>query len=114
MAYAGEIEISVVLYEDDGIWIAQGVEFDITARGTNPADAARQFDAQVGAELVMSLELGDKRPLAGVGPAPQKFWRMFRESKESMAHERVPLRILDDGYVPSYRSRMKIGERAAA
>jgi predicted RNA-binding protein (virulence factor B family) len=114
MAYAAELEISVILYEDDGVWIAQGIEFDVVARGSNPADAAKRFDAKMGAELVMSLELGDKRPLAGVGPAPKKFWRMFMNTRENMSHERTPLRILDDGFIPSYRPRMRIGELAMA
>jgi hypothetical protein len=114
MAYAGEIEISVVLYEDDCVWIAQGVEFDITVTGNSPSDAARRFDAQVAAELIMSFECGDKHPLSGIGAAPQKFWKMFREAKELIEHERAPVRILDDGYSPVYRPRMKIGEQIAA
>ncbi len=112
---SGELEISVVMYEDNCVWIAQGIEYDITARGASPAEAARRFDRKVGAELVMSFELGDQVPLAGVGPAPQKFWRMFTDSHETLSHERSPMRVDRDGgvVVPRVSPRIKIAQLAA-
>ena len=87
-------EINVVIYPEDGIWIAQGLQFDITARGSTPNEAVKRFDAKVGAELVMSLDLGDNHPLAGVAPAPKKFWQMF---------ESAELRVL----VPALQGRQR-------
>ena len=75
------LKMDVVLYPEDGIWIAQCLQFDITARGKTPPEAAKRFDAKVGAELIMSLDVGDKSPLAGVGPAPQKFWQMWNDRR---------------------------------
>lgn len=76
-----QISMSAVLYQENGIWICQGLEFDITARGENPVAATRRFDEKVAAELVMSFEIGDEKPLSGIRPAPRQFWTMFDQAK---------------------------------
>ena len=75
------VEISVIIYPEEDFWIAQGIEFDITARGATPVEASERFNAKVGAEMVMSLELNDKAPLSGVGRAPAKFLEMYTRAK---------------------------------
>ena len=32
------VEISVIIYPEEDLWIAQGIEFDITARGATPVE----------------------------------------------------------------------------
>jgi hypothetical protein len=59
------LEMDVVLYQEDESWIAQGLQFDATARGDSPTQASDRFDAKLGAELIMSLELEDEAPLSG-------------------------------------------------
>ena len=92
---AATIEIDVVLYPEDSGWIAQGLQFDITARGSNPNEASERFDAKVGAELVMSFEIGDENPLSGICPAPQQFWKMFEASQLRAERDETPIRITD-------------------
>lgn len=106
-------EITVVLYPEDGFWIAQGLEFDITARGTSPSDASERFNSKVGAELVMSLETGDTSPLSGVEPAPQRFWDMYKKAKMEVVTEEMPLRITDGGRASRVRPHIKIFDQAA-
>ena len=69
--------LDVVLYQEDGCWIAQGLQFDITTHGDSPMQAVGRFDARAGAELAISLELRDGVPFGGIAPAPKKFWDMF-------------------------------------
>jgi len=107
------IEISVVLYPEGGAWIAQGLEFDITARGISPADASERFNAKVGAELVMSLEAGDESVLSGVGPAPKKFWDMYKTARMRVDTEEMPLRITDSGSTSRVKPHIKIFDQAA-
>ena len=109
----GTLEMDVILYPEDGRWIAQGLQFDITASGVSPVEASERFDQKVGAELVMSFEVGDEQPLAGVGHAPQKFWTMFREAKLTVEKETLSLRISAAGRVPRVRSRMKLTDERA-
>jgi hypothetical protein len=107
------IEISVVLYPEDGAWIAQGLEFDITARGVSPADASERFNAKIGAEMVISLEVGDTSVLAGIDPAPKKFWDMYKAARMRVDIEEMPLRITDGGSSSRVRPHIKIFDVAA-
>ena len=76
------VEISVIIYPEEDFWIAQGIEFDIMARGATPVEASERFNAKVGVEMVMSLELNDTMPLSGVGRAPAKFLEMYTRAKK--------------------------------
>lgn len=113
MANTPEIALSVILYQEDGHWVAQGLEFDITAQGKSPPDAAKKFGCKVGAEIVMSLELGDEHPLCMLKPAPDHFWKMFEDSDMEVQAHTVPIRITE-GPAPRIQPTMKIGERLAA
>ena len=97
----------------DGGWIAQGLEFDITAHGASPPEASRNFVSKVGAELVMSIELGDRPPFRR-SYRSQKFWQMYTEADMEVGTERAPIRIVDDTPTPKLHTRMKIGELEAA
>jgi hypothetical protein len=35
-----QFRVGVILYPEDEFWIAQGIEFDITARGRTPIEAS--------------------------------------------------------------------------
>jgi hypothetical protein len=77
-----QFPISIVLYEADGIWIAQGLEYDIVAHGATSDEASKNFNKKFGAELAISIELGDPSPLSGVPRAPQEFWDRYNAIKK--------------------------------
>ena len=108
------VEMDVVLYEEDGIWIAQGLQFDVTARGESPTQASDRFDAKVGAELIMSLELQDESPLSAIGQAPEKFWSMFKNAKITVKKEETFIRIMEGRGTTRVHSRIKISGKEAA
>jgi hypothetical protein len=108
------LEVDVVLYEEEGLWIAQGLQFDVTARGDSPTQASDRFDAKVGAEMIMSIELQDEVPLAGVGQAPEKFWTMFKAAKMNVEKEQTIIRITEGNGTAKVRARMKISGKEAA
>lgn len=110
MANTPEIALSVILYQEDGHWIAQGLEFDITAKGSSPPDASKKFACKVGAELIMSLELEDTTPFEGVGPAPVEFWKMWESSSMEVQMERLPIRIIEEPTAPRVQPSMRISE----
>ena len=72
-----QFPVSVVLYEADGFWIAQGLEYDIVAHGSTSDEASNNFNKKFGAELAISMEVGDPSPLSGVPRAPQEFWDRY-------------------------------------
>ena len=80
-----EFEVGVLLYPEADIWIAQGIQYDITARGRNPDEASERFSDKFGAEFIISIEVGDSPVFAGVGPAPEKFRSIYYEQARAMA-----------------------------
>lgn len=108
-----QFRVSVVLYPEDGYWIAQGIQFDITARGQTPVEASERFNDKFGAELVMSLEVGDKEPLDSVGAAPPEFWEMYERAKMRAAMDDASIR-LSDGATPHVHQEIRIADRRAA
>lgn len=109
-----QFAVSVVLYQEDGIWIAQGLQFDITARGSDPVEASERFNQKIGAEFIMSMEIGEE-PLAGVPRAPQEFWDMYEAAKmRGFTMETAPIRV-NEGPSPHIRQEIAIThERRAA
>jgi hypothetical protein len=100
-----QFRVSVILYPEDGFWIAQGIEFDITARGRTPVEASERFNDKFGAELVISNELADSEPLAGVGAAPQEFWAMYKKATMRVAVDETSFRLAG---APASRVRPEI------
>ena len=107
-----QFRVSVVLYPEDGFWVAQGVQFDITARGRTPIEASERFNDKFGAELVMSIELGEP-PLSGVGAAPPEFWALYENAKMRAAMDDASIRI-SDGATPYVHQDIKITDRPRA
>jgi hypothetical protein len=90
-----QFPVSVVLYQEDGVWIAQGLQYDITARGSDPVEASERFNQKIGAEFIMSMEIGEK-PLSGVPKAPQEFWDMYEAAKmRGFTVETAPIQMSD-------------------
>ena len=108
-----EFRVGVLLYPEDGFWIAQGIQFDITARGRTPLEASERFNDKFGAELVMSIELGDDKPLAGVGSAPPEFWGMYENAKMRAAVDDSAMR-LSDGATPYIHQEIRIADSRRA
>jgi hypothetical protein len=102
--------VSVVLYPEGDNWIAQGIQFDITARGLTPTEASERFNDKFGAELVMSIDVGDEEPLSSVGPAPKEFWDMYERAKMRAAIDDTSIR-LSDGATPYVHQEIRIADR---
>jgi hypothetical protein len=104
--------VSVVLYPEEGFWIAQGLQFDITARGKTPTEASERFNDKFGAELVISTEV-DEEPLAGVGQAPKEFWDIYKRAIMHATIDDAPIR-LSDGATPHVHQDIKIADSRRA
>ena len=102
------INISAILYQEGEHWIAQCLEFDITAQAPSLPDLQKVFAMKVAAEMSISLDLG-KEPLTDLPPAPDFFWRMFAEATVTVSAESQPVRISDGARTPRINPRMKVG-----
>ena len=74
------IELSVVAFEQDGLWTAQALEHDIAAFADSLPKVAKKFERTVLANLTMNRELG-RSGLDGIPPAPREFWDMYERSE---------------------------------
>lgn len=102
-----QFPVSVVLYQEDGLWIAQGLQYDITARGSDPVEASERFNQKIGAEFIMSMDIGEA-PLAGVPKAPKEFWDMYESAKmRGFTLEAPPIEV-SDGAAPHIRQEIAI------
>jgi hypothetical protein len=108
-----QFRVSVILYPEDGFWIAQGIEFDITARGRSPIEASERFSDKFAAEYVISIEVGDSEPLAGVGAAPQEFWTMYKNATMRVVVDETSFRLAG-GPASQVRPEMRIADRRLA
>jgi hypothetical protein len=74
------VRLTAVAYQTDGVWIVQGIEYDIRARATNKDDAPSAFLRAVQERIALNSHLG-KEPLAGVRAAPTRFVEMFENAQ---------------------------------
>jgi hypothetical protein len=109
-----DFRVSVILYPEDEFWIAQGIEFDVTARGKSPVEASDRFHDKFAAELIMSLELEDEELLSGVSPAPREFWTMYDTAKVRVSVDDRPVRFAESGSVPNIHSEIKMTDQRRA
>ena len=66
----GRIDISVISYQEGEVWIAQGLEWDITAQAPSLPEVRERFHEKLAREVAISLDL-DKAPLSNIEPAPE-------------------------------------------
>ncbi len=101
-----QFPVRVVLYPDGDLWIAQGLDYDIVARGHTAAEANSRFDQKFGAELIMSMEIGEK-PLSGVPKAPKEYWDKYESIKQNANLDNSPIQV-GNGVVSHVQKSTKI------
>jgi hypothetical protein len=67
-------------------WLAQGLEYDLTAQGSSAEQAVYAFLVVLRGHLELDRKHG-RTPLSGVGSAPEKFVRAFH-ARDASSHQR--------------------------
>jgi len=85
-----DLKLRAVLFQEEGWWVAQCLEFDVAAQARTQADVVYELERILVGRFLVSAE---KRcePFAGVPPAPRRYWTMF-EQAEPVPLEAVPVR----------------------
>lgn len=65
-------KMDTVIYEENGNYIVQGLQYDIVSFGATEAQALKDFELTVRAERHFREANGGS--LEDIGPAPQQFW----------------------------------------
>lgn len=107
---ANYIEINTLVYQDEqSCWVAQGLQYDITAVAPSIAELPDRFASKVFCEMAICADLG-KKPLEGIKSAPQKFWKLYEQSQVKLDKEISPIRLEDHMLTPRIIPRMRLTE----
>jgi hypothetical protein len=106
-----KFEVNVLLLQENDVWIAQGLEYDITGHGEDVNSAIDNFGKTFLGQAIVDLSHGDK-PLANVKKAPKFYWEKFREAKwhrdDKKQFEAVPDDVLPAFMISALASTMRI------
>ena len=81
------LEVNVLAFREGELWVAQCIEYDISARSDTLPKAMTAFRRAFAANLAVNRELG-RKALDGVPPAPLRFRQMFETAKS--VSEKLP------------------------
>jgi predicted RNase H-like HicB family nuclease len=91
------IPLRVVLYRDDGVWVAHCLEFDLMGDGATQQEAISNLGDAISLQVESTLESGNWSNL--FRPAPGRFLKMFAAGKDvalgELHIEADPLTISD-------------------
>src|SRR6266567_5239656 len=79
------ITLRSIIFPDPqaGVWIAQGLEYDICAQAQTLEDLHTAFEKALAATAFACIELGQE-PFDDMEPAPQKFWAMYEKAGKGL------------------------------
>ena len=77
------IRVRVLVFKDDGLWVAQCLEYDIGAQAANLDTLHDRMMVVFKAELKESVERHGK-PFAGIDKAPERFHKMWGHRARSV------------------------------
>jgi hypothetical protein len=81
--------IRVIVFKEDGQWVAQCLEVDVCAQADDLDMLSERLMVTLKAELKESLERNGK-PFAGIDPAPKRFHMMWDRRPRSVEVNPAP------------------------
>ena len=102
-----KISITAIAYEEGGAWVIQGIEYDIVASAEDFQSLPKAFVRAVIDNVCITQHLG-RKPLEGIGPAPERFRALFdqaqwemravrQSAEECMVRPEIAVRVLEKG-----------------
>lgn len=73
-------EVRIVVLLENGTWIAQGLDYDITGHGSTTQAALENFGKTLIGQALVDLHHGEQ-PLASTPKAPRFYWKKFDEAQ---------------------------------
>jgi hypothetical protein len=81
--------LSVLLFREDDVWIAQCLEHDICVQASSKDEIRHELERVITAQFLFSNERG--KPLFdGLPPAPASFWERYKHAARA---EDFPIRL---------------------
>ncbi len=76
-----ETFVRVIVLKDGDDFVAQCLEYDICAHGSDEKSAMKRFITKFGFERNLSIER-NRSPFAGIDPAPDEYFSLWDECKD--------------------------------
>lgn len=92
--------IRVAVYQDEGVWVAQCLNYDICAQAPDLGILQERFDATLAADLEESLKQTGV-PFGGIAPPPENVRARFERTAASQ-FTRASHPTSGNNAVPSY------------
>lgn len=89
--------LRVLVFNQREHLVAQCLEYDITAQGRSMDELRKRFYLTFWAHVQQSKELG-RKPLEGVGRAPEEFFLRWQQAIANIIKSRLPLTKPEDGH----------------
>jgi hypothetical protein len=86
---ADTITLRVIVFQDDGLWVAQCLEHDIGAQAEDIDTLSDRLMTALKAEFKESIDRNGK-PFAGIDPAPERFQVMWERRARSVEMTPAP------------------------
>lgn len=72
------ITVTAVVFREEGLWVAQCLEYDIVSFAGTLEDLRRTLLGQLGAVVALDKQEG-RIPFEGFKRAPKKYWRIYED-----------------------------------
>ena len=82
----------VLILKEEAVFVAQCLEYDITAQGQTVVEAQDAFVRVFAAQIAVALRHGEE-PLAAFERAPDYYWERFNEAQRLADPIRIPDRV---------------------
>ena len=82
--------INVLVFQEDGFWIAQGLEYDIVAQGCSLDQVEENFIQTLVSQILIDSRDG-KEPLADFQPASEECIKHFDEARTMRFREEIDI-----------------------
>src|SRR5438045_1470112 len=73
------LNLTILFLRDHEYWVAQCLEYDVTAQGKSIDDAMQAFERTLVGQVLLDTSQ-EKEPLAGIAQAPKHYFDLFKKA----------------------------------
>jgi hypothetical protein len=81
--------LKILLFTEGATWIAQCLQFDITAQGDSHKKALERLEVLFWAQHYLDEQM-ERLPFSTLGKAPKRYWDMFKKGDKVVVHLNLP------------------------
>lgn len=81
--------LKILLFTEGSTWIAQCLQFDITAQADSHPKALERLEVLFWAQHYLDVQAG-RAPFSAALKAPKRYWEMFKQGTKMTVHLNLP------------------------